>query len=74
MTAEQIKRAKENAPFHPFTIFLSDQRQFQVIHPDYLWLIPGGRTIAVAHDDGSAEIIVLVHVTSIKARRNRAEQ
>jgi hypothetical protein len=70
MTAEQIKRAKEQAPFRPFTIFLSDQRQFRINHSDYLWLIPGGRTLAVAHDDGSAEIIDLIHVTSISAQGN----
>jgi hypothetical protein len=70
MIAEQIKRAKEQAPFEPFTIFLSDQRQFRITHPDYLWLIPGGRTLAVAHGDGSAELINLVHVTSIRTKEN----
>ena len=66
MTAEQVKQAREQAPFKPFTLFLSDQRRFEVKHPDFLWVMPGGRNIAIAHDNGAAEIIDLLHVTSLK--------
>lgn len=66
MTAEQIRKAREKAPFKPFTIYLSDQRRFQIPHPDFVWVMPGGRTIGIADDTGAAEIVDLVHVTSVK--------
>ena len=66
MTAEQVRKAREQAPFKSFTIHLSDQRQFEIPHPDFLWVMPAGRTIAIAGEKGAAEIIDLVHVTSLK--------
>jgi hypothetical protein len=66
MTAEQIKKAREKAPFKAFTIFLSDQRRFEIRHPDFIWVMPGGRTIGIADESGAAEIVDLVHVTSVK--------
>lgn len=73
MIFAQIKAAKEQAPFRPFTLFISDQRQFEVKHPNFLWLVPGERTIALAHDDGGVEILDLVHVTSLKQGGNGTE-
>jgi hypothetical protein len=66
MTAEQISKAHRQAPFKPFTLFLSDQRRFEIRHPDYLWVLPGGRLVGVADDSGSAEIIDLLHITTLK--------
>ena len=66
MIAEQVKKAKEEAPFKPFRLFLSDQRSFSVEPPDFLRIIPGGRRIAVADHSGAMEIIDLVHVTSLR--------
>jgi hypothetical protein len=66
MTAEQIKKAREHAPFRPFTVFVSDQRRFEIRHPDYVWIVPGGRLIGIADDSGSVELIDLVHVTSLR--------
>ncbi len=66
MTAEQVRRTREKAPFKAFTIHLSDQRRFEIPHPDFLWVMPGGRTIGIADETGAAEIVDLVHVTSLK--------
>ena len=66
MTAEQIKKAREQAPFRPFTIFVSDQRRFEIQHPDFLWIVPGGRLIGVADEGGAVGLIDLVHVTSLR--------
>ena len=66
MTAEQIKKARENAPFKPFTIYLSDQRRFEVPHQDFVWIVPGGRIIGIADEHGAVEIVDLVHITSLK--------
>ena len=72
MTADQVRKAREQAhfkpfkPFKPFTLFLSDQRRFEIRHPDFLWLIPGGRTVAVADENGAVDIMDLVPVTSLR--------
>jgi hypothetical protein len=66
MTADQVRKAREKAPFRPFTIYLSDQRRFEIRHPDFLWIVPGGRTVGIADENGAVEIIDLVHVTSVK--------
>jgi hypothetical protein len=66
VTAEQVRQAKEKAPFKAFTIFLSDQRRFEIPHPDFVWVMPGGRTLGIAHPNGAAEIVDLVYVTSLK--------
>jgi hypothetical protein len=66
MTADQVKKAREQAPFKSFNIYLSDQRRFEIPHPDSLWIIPGERSIAIADENGVAEIIDLVHVRSLK--------
>jgi len=73
MTADQVKKAQERAPFERFTLYLSDQRRFEIPHPDFLWVIPGGRTIAVADEQGAAELIDLVHVTSLKVNGGHGE-
>jgi len=66
MTVEQVREAREKAPFKPFTIYLSGQRRFEIPHPDFVWVMPGNRTIGIAHANGAAEIVDLVHVTSVK--------
>jgi hypothetical protein len=66
MTAEQVKKAREQAPFKPFSIFLSDQRHFHIPHQDFVWIVPGGRTIGISDEVGAVEIVDLVHVTSLK--------
>ena len=66
MTAEQVRKARSRAPFKPFTICLSDQRRFQIPHQDFVWIVPGGRTIGISDEVGAVEIVDLVHITSIK--------
>ncbi len=66
MTAEQVRKTREKAPFKAFTIHLSDLRRFEIPHPDFLWVMPGGLTIGIADETGAAEIVDLVRVTSLK--------
>ena len=66
VTAEQVRKAREQAPFKAFTIYLSDQRRFEIPHPDFVWVMAGGRTIGVADENGAAQIVDLVHVTSLE--------
>jgi hypothetical protein len=69
MTVEQVRKAREQAPFKPFTIYLSDQRRFEIPHQDFLWVTPNGRTIGIADENGAAEIVDLLDVTSLKLSR-----
>ena len=66
MTADQVRKARARAPFQPFTIDLSDQRRFVIPQPDFLWVMPGGRTLGIADENGAAEIVDLVQVTSLE--------
>ena len=66
MRADDVRKAREQIPFKPFTIFVSDQRQFEVSHPDFLWIIPGGRAIGISDQNGLVDIIDLMHVTGVK--------
>jgi hypothetical protein len=60
------KKARETAPFKAFTIYLSDQRRFLIPHQDFVWIVPGGRTIGIADENGTVEIVDLVQITSLK--------
>lgn len=66
VNADQHKKAREQATFRPFTLFLSGQRRFEIRHPDFLWVVPGDRVVAVSDEKGIVELIDLLHVTSLK--------
>jgi len=72
MLVDQIDELLETRPFKPFTIYLSDQRHFQIPHQDFIWIVPGGRRIGVADEAGAVEIVDLVHVTSLKLNAGKA--
>jgi len=74
MNLEQVRRVREQAPFKPFTLFLTDQRRFEIRHPDFIWLVPGGLSIGVAHDDGTAEFIDPMHITTLKLAGSNGEE
>lgn len=66
MTIEQLQALHRARPFQPFRMHLSDGRDFDVPHPEFLWHTPGGRTIFVATSPEAAEIVDLLHVTSLE--------
>lgn len=70
MTIEQLRRAHQARPFHPFDIHLANGRKLPVNHPELLAITPPGRTIGVGLNDGTIEIVDLLLVTSIKPRPN----
>lgn len=65
MTIEKIRAAYETRPFKPFTIHLADGRALTVRHPEIMAILPGGRTIFVATDDGGWQVVDLLLVVSI---------
>lgn len=64
MTLQQLRKAHQSKPFKPFSLRTAG-REHHVPHPEFLWILPGGRTIAVADADGAAEIIDLLLVESL---------
>lgn len=80
MTIEKIKAAYDTRPFRPFTVHLADGRVLPVKHPEFMAMLPGGRTIFIALEDGSYHIVDLLLVVSLgfhadgkpRPRRRRA--
>jgi hypothetical protein len=70
MTIEQVRKLHQARPFRPFEIHMGDGRSVPVPHPEVLAIIPPGRTIVVGLADGTAEIIDLLLVTSLKHQTN----
>ena len=72
MTIQQLRNMHQTRPFQPFDIHLADGRSIAVEHPELLAITGGGRTIGVAVDDDTIEVIGLLLVTSLKPRANGA--
>ncbi len=68
MTAEQLRKVHRTQPFRPFTLKLADGNKLHVPHPEFMWLLPGGRTVHVATGDDSFEIVDLLLVASLEVR------
>ena len=65
MTLDQLRSAREAAPFRPFTVHLADGRALRVPHPDFLSVSPGGRTVIVYQADERFSIVDLLLVTEL---------
>ena len=44
MSPDQFRSSLRAVPFVPFRIHLVDQRSFDVPHPEFVMLVPSGRT------------------------------
>jgi hypothetical protein len=75
MTIDRLRQVVHAEPFRPFTICLTDGRQFRVRHPECMLIPPeAARTFVVAESGEDYRIIDLLLVSSIdfvdgKARR-----
>jgi hypothetical protein len=65
MTIDKIKTAYSARPFKPFTVHLADGRVLPVSHPEFMAMLPGGRNIFIALEDGSYHIVDLLLVVSL---------
>ncbi len=74
MTIDQVRKLHRTVPFQPFDIHLADSRALSVDHPELLAIIPPGRSIVVGLPGGTAEIVDLLLVTSLKLRANGHER
>lgn len=70
MNIQQIKRYHDARPFEPFTMHLTDGREFRVDHPEFMARFPDGRMIFVVTGEDSAETINILLITSISSANN----
>lgn len=70
MTIDQLKAMHQARPFQPFRIHLVDGRSLDVLHPEFLAHTPLGRTIIVAKESDSFEIVDLLLVVSLEPIKN----
>ena len=69
MTVERIRKLLAAKPFEPFTINLSDGRNFTIAHPDFIAVPPRrGVTVTFYTIDGDFELITLRQITGISGR------
>ena len=57
--------------FHPFTLHLSDGRNFPVRHPEYVAV--GQKIVVVIGEDDFANVIDPLHIVSIEERVSQQE-
>jgi hypothetical protein len=65
MRIEEIRKVQRAQPFRPFVLHLADGREFQINHPEFLFLGHSERTAIVDDVDGSFEVIDPLLVTSV---------
>jgi hypothetical protein len=63
MTADQLKDLLHATPFVPFKIFVAEQKEYDVPHPDFALLSYGGRVMAV--NSTERDVIHLIGVPLI---------
>jgi len=73
MTLTQLKKFHQARPFTPFRMHIADGRQLDVKHPEFITYTPGGRTLLIACDDESFEVIDLLLDTSLKPRSGKTK-
>jgi hypothetical protein len=73
MMLAQLRQLLTATPFVPFRVHVAEQKALDVPHPEWVWVLPGGTSIAVAEGDGSAHFTNLVPVTrwEVSPKRSR---
>jgi len=73
MTAGRLRELYAARPFQPFIIHLADGREIPVTHPEWMWILPSGRTVYVTQRDETVNIIDVLLITDIEVRSTRAK-
>ena len=67
MTAEQVFRFQNAAPFKPFEILLADGRAIKIEHPDFISVSEEEQLVIVYELPEGIEIIDLLLVISLRS-------
>ncbi len=74
MTSQELRAALQATPFRPFTVRMADGRAFEIRHPDFLLVGPGGRTAFAFGPSGDEfSILDVLLMTEIQFGRQGAE-
>lgn len=67
MILDNIRKAHQTQPFHPFHLHLADGRALPVPHPEFLYFPPrNDRTVIVTDLHGIPETVDVLMIVSIK--------
>ncbi len=62
MTTTQLRKLHETRPFKPFEIHVADVSVLKVPHPEFMWIMPSGRTAWVALGDIDEDAASIVDI------------
>ena len=62
---EDIRRHLERTPFIPFSVRTADGREYPVPTTDHIWLLPGGRRVAIADDRGIVALLPALMISGL---------
>lgn len=65
MSVSTIRDAIAAKPFRPFVVRVADQRSYEIPHPEFIAIGPGGRTVVVFLEDDGASILDMPLITGI---------
>ncbi len=57
MKAESLREVVRAQPFRPFSLILANGERLPVPHPEWVWLLPAGRTIGWSDQDERVKLL-----------------
>ena len=57
MKAESLREVIRAQPFRPFAIMLANGERLAVPHPEWVWLLPAGRTLGWSDRDERVKLL-----------------
>ncbi len=57
MKAESLREVVRAQPFRPFALILASGERLPVPHPEWVWLLPAGRTIGWSDQDERVKLL-----------------
>lgn len=66
MKLTDVRSFRDATPFTPFTIRLTDGREYRVPHRDFIFISPTGRHALMYNPDDSFTSLHLIMVTEIR--------
>ena len=57
MRTESLREVIHAQPFRPFSLMLADGTRLPVPHPEWVWLLPAGRTVGWSDQDERVKLL-----------------
>ncbi len=74
MSADELRGLLDAVPFKPFTVYMANDRAFEIPHPDFALLTPKGRTLVVASNEDKGVNILDVPLIARMEMRDGSER